>query len=80
MTEKWTNFAILFSAMLDKNGTNLPSENDMHSLLESIKEAENDDIEHSDASLQEKHRAKSFNEDLQQMLEQIYHQEVNKHR
>lgn len=80
MTEKWTNFAILFAAMLEKYGTNPPSENDMHTLLESIKEAKNDDIEHSDASLQEKHRAKSFNEDLQQMLEQIYRQEVNKHR
>lgn len=54
MTEKWTNFAILFAAMLEKYGTNLPSENDMHTLLESIKEAKNDDIEHSDASLQEK--------------------------
>lgn len=79
MTEKWTNFVILFSAMLDKYGYNFPSEDDMHALLESIKEATNDDIDHSDASSQEKHRAKSFNEDLQQILEQIYRQEVNKH-
>lgn len=74
MTKKWNDFVVLFSVMLEKYGNNFPSEDDMHTLLESIKQAKNDDIDNSGVSQQEKDFAKLSNEVLQQTLEQIYHQ------
>lgn len=74
MTEKWTNFYSLFFATLKKYGAFFPYEEDMHKLLESLKEAQNDDIDHSQASLQEKSYAKSSNELFYKNFEQAYRQ------
>lgn len=79
MTEKWTNFMTLFSATLEKYGASFPSEEEMRTLLESIKEAFNDDIDNSDVSLQKRDAMKLYNEMLQKKLEYIYSQCKNKH-
>lgn len=51
MTEKRTKFLALFSAMLSKCGVFLlPTEEEVHSILISIKDVHNDDIDHSDVS------------------------------
>ncbi len=79
MTEKWTNFMTLFSATLEKYGATFPSEEEMRALLESIKEASNDDIDNLHISQQEKVAMKLYNEMLQKNLEYIYSQCKNKH-
>ncbi len=78
MTEKWTNFVALFSATLEKYGISFPSEEEMRTLLESIKEASNDDIDKLHISQQEKVSMKLYNEMLQKKLEYIYSQCRNK--
>lgn len=79
MTDKWLKSKTLFAAMLAKYGLSLsPTEDEMHVILTSIKEAYNDDIDHSNASQQEKNFAKLSNELFVQNLEQIYHNCRNK--
>lgn len=79
MTEKWLKFEALFAAMLAKYGVSLsPTEEEMHAILTSIKDAHNDDIDHSNASQLEKNFAKLSNELFVQNLEQIYHNCRNK--
>ena len=63
MTDKWLKSGTLFAAMLSKYGVFLlPTEEEMHSILTSIKDVHNDDIDHSDASQQEKVFAKLSDE------------------
>gem|GEM_PF-4323942 len=69
----------LFSATLEKYGATFPSEEEMRALLESIKEASNDDIDNLHISQQEKVAMKLYNEMLQKNLEYIYSQCKNKH-
>lgn len=79
MTEKWLNFETLFAAMLAKYGASLsPTEEEMHIILESIKDAHNDDIDHSNVSQQEKDFAKLSNESFMQGLERFYSKYRNK--
>lgn len=79
MTEKWLNFETLFAAMLAKYGVSLsPTEEEMHAILTSIKDAHNDDIDHSNASQQEKDFAKLSNESFIQGLERFYSKYRNK--
>ncbi len=75
MPDKWSKFETLFAAMLAKYGASLsPTVEEMHIILESIKDAHNDDIDHSNASQQEKDFAKQSNELFIQGLEQLYRQ------
>lgn len=75
MTAKWLKFETLFAAMLSKYGVSLsPTEEEMHEILTAIKDAHNDDIDHSNASLQEKNFAKLSNELFVQTLELLYRQ------
>lgn len=79
MTEKWLKFETLFAAMLAKYGVSLsPTEEEMHAILTSIKDAHNDDIDHSNASQQEKDFAKLSNESFIQGLERFYSKYRNK--
>ncbi len=53
MPDNWLKFKTLFAAMLEKYGTSLsPTEEEMHEILTALKEAHNDDIDHSNASQQ----------------------------
>lgn len=73
MPDKWLKFKTLFAAMLAKNGASLsPTEKEMHEILTAIKDAYNDDIDHSDASCQEKNFAKLSHESFIQGLERFY--------
>ncbi len=79
MIDKWLKSKTLFAAMLAKYGVSpSPTEDEMHAILTSIKEAYNDDIDHSNASQQEKNFAKLSNELFVQNLEQIYRNCKNK--
>ena len=79
MTAKWLKFKTLFAAMLEKYGAFLsPTEEDMHEILTAIKDAHNHDIDHSNASQQEKDFAKRSNESFIQGLEQYYSKYRNK--
>lgn len=79
MTEKWLKFETLFAAMLAKYGVSLsPTEEEMHAILTSIKDAHNDDIDHSNVSQQEKDFAKLSNESFIQGLERFYSKYRNK--
>ncbi len=79
MTNKWLKFETLFAAMLAKYGVSLsPTEDEMHAILTSIKDAHNDDIDNTNASQLEKNFAKLSNELFVQNLEQIYRNYKNK--
>lgn len=79
MPDKWLNFETLFAAMLAKYGVSLsPTEEEMHAILTSIKDAHNDDIDHSNVSQQEKDFAKLSNESFIQGLERFYSKYRNK--
>lgn len=79
MTEKWLKSKTLFAAMLAKYGVSLsPTEEEMHIILESIKDAHNDGIDNTNASQQEKNFAKLSNELFIQGLEQFYSKYRNK--
>ncbi len=79
MTEKWLKSKTLFAAMLAKYGVSLsPTEEEMHIILESIKDAYNDGIDNTNASQQEKNFAKLSNELFIQGLEQFYSKYRNK--
>lgn len=74
MLSNWLKFKILFAAMFAKYGASLsPTEEEMHEILTALKEAHNEDIDHSSASLPEKNFAKLSNELFIQEVEQFYH-------
>ena len=72
----WASFIGSFGEIATKhNYTSSPTEEEMHGLLETIKRAMNDEIDHNpDIPQAEKEYAKSYNESLQKSLEELYHQ------